>query len=70
MSETNATTILYRIRKYDPARDAARAGRTSTIPRLAGMTVLDGLWTIKETLDPSLSWRSSCRMGCAAPAGC
>jgi succinate dehydrogenase / fumarate reductase iron-sulfur subunit len=33
------------------------------------MTVLDGLWTIKEILEPGLSWRSSCRMGICGSCG-
>ncbi len=69
MSETNAKTILYRVRRYDPARDAAPRWQDFTLPRTAGMTVLDGLWVIKETQDPSLAWRSSCRMGVCGSCG-
>jgi len=69
MSETSAKTILYRVRRYDPARGAAPVWQDFSIPRVAGMTVLDGLWTIKETQDPSLAWRSSCRMGVCGSCG-
>ena len=35
----------------------------------AGMTVLDGLWKVKETIDPTLAWRASCRMGVCGSCG-
>jgi succinate dehydrogenase / fumarate reductase iron-sulfur subunit len=69
MSDANAKTILYRVRRYDPAREPAPRWQDFTIPRLPGMTVLDGLWTIKETQDASLAWRSSCRMGVCGSCG-
>ncbi len=69
MSDANAKTILYRVRRYDPARDSAPRWQDFTIPCPPGMTVLDGLWTIKETQDPSLAWRSSCRMGVCGSCG-
>ncbi len=61
--------ILYRVRRYDPARDEAPRWQDFTIPRTPGMTVLDGLWTIKQTLDPTLAWRASCRMGVCGSCG-
>ena len=69
MSDSNAKTILYRVRRYDPAKDPAPRWQDFTIPRVPGMTVLDGLWTIKETHDASLAWRSSCRMGVCGSCG-
>jgi succinate dehydrogenase / fumarate reductase iron-sulfur subunit len=33
------------------------------------MTVLDGLWRVKEVSAPSLAWRSSCRMGICGSCG-
>jgi len=39
------------------------------IPVARGMTVLDGLAYIKERLDSSLAWRSSCRMGICGSCG-
>jgi succinate dehydrogenase / fumarate reductase iron-sulfur subunit len=69
MSDANAKTILYRVRRYDPAREPAPRWQDFTIPRVPGMTVLDGLWTIKETHDATLAWRSSCRMGVCGSCG-
>ena len=39
------------------------------IPVSRGMTVLDGLQWIKEQLDSTLAWRSSCRMGICGSCG-
>jgi succinate dehydrogenase / fumarate reductase iron-sulfur subunit len=69
MSDANAKTILYRVRRYDPARNAVPQWQEFTIPRVPGMTVLDGLWAIKEMHDPTLAWRSSCRMGVCGSCG-
>jgi succinate dehydrogenase / fumarate reductase iron-sulfur subunit len=33
------------------------------------MTVLDGLWKVKELSAPTLAWRSSCRMGICGSCG-
>jgi len=69
MSNEIRGDVTYRIRRFDPDRDAAPRWQESRIPALPGMTVLDGLWKIKETTDPSLSWRSSCRMGVCGSCG-
>ncbi|MDZ7289655.1 MAG: succinate dehydrogenase/fumarate reductase iron-sulfur subunit [candidate division KSB1 bacterium] len=42
---------------------------TFEIPVSRGMTVLDGLIYIKENLDSTLAWRSSCRMGVCGSCG-
>jgi succinate dehydrogenase / fumarate reductase iron-sulfur subunit len=65
----DAKTITFHIRRYTPGVDQVPQWRDYTIPWLAGMTVLDGLWKIKETVDPSLSWRFSCRMGICGSCG-
>jgi len=59
----NARDIVFRIRRYDPGTDSEPYYEDFTVPVPHGMVVLDGLWYIKEKLDPSLAWRSSCRMG-------
>ena len=56
-------TIVFRVLRFDPESDSEPRWQDYELPATAGMTVLDGLWIIKETLDPTLSWRSSCRMG-------
>ena len=51
------------IRRFDPERDAAPRQQKYTLSVAKGMTVLDGLHELKQTQDPSLSFRFSCRMG-------
>lgn len=58
-----AKDIVFRIRRYDPENDVAPHYEGYKIHVHPGMTVLDGLHVIRETIDPSLSWRYSCRMG-------
>ena len=69
MSDMNGKSVLYRIRRYEPGRDPAPRWQEFTIARAPGMTVLDGLWTIKQTQDATLAWRSSCRMGICGSCG-
>ncbi|MBE3072041.1 MAG: succinate dehydrogenase iron-sulfur subunit, partial [Acidobacteria bacterium] len=60
---TTFTEVVFRIRRYDPTQDAEPRWEEFRLPYTDGMTVLDGLKVLKETQAPSLSWRSSCRMG-------
>jgi succinate dehydrogenase / fumarate reductase, iron-sulfur subunit len=62
-------SVFFRIRRFDPATQAAPAWEEFTIPFSPGLTVLDGLRQIKETHAPSLAWRSSCRMGVCGSCG-
>jgi succinate dehydrogenase / fumarate reductase iron-sulfur subunit len=61
--------VTYRIRQFDPNKDAAPHWETYRIPWAPGMTVLDGLWKVKELHAPGLAWRSSCRMGVCGSCG-
>jgi succinate dehydrogenase / fumarate reductase iron-sulfur subunit len=61
--------VTYKIRRFDPNVDAAPHWESYTIPYQPGMTVLDGLWRIKESQAPGLAWRSSCRMGVCGSCG-
>ncbi|OFV81807.1 MAG: hypothetical protein A2Y78_01660 [Acidobacteria bacterium RBG_13_68_16] len=69
MSEKTLSEITYRIRRFNPERDSTPHWEEYRIPYSAGMTVLDGLWRIKETHAPDLAWRSSCRMGVCGSCG-
>lgn len=62
-------SVRFDVLRFDPTRDGEPSWRSYIIPYLPGMTVLDGLWKIKETQDPSLAWRSSCRMGVCGSCG-
>jgi len=55
--------IIFYIRRFDPECDEAPWLKQFTVQVEKGMTILDGLHQIKETQDPTLAWRFSCRMG-------
>ena len=55
--------IIFYIHRYDPEKDEGAWKKQYTLQVERGMTVLDGLHKIKETQDPSLAFRFSCRMG-------
>jgi succinate dehydrogenase / fumarate reductase iron-sulfur subunit len=55
--------IDFFIRRFDPDKDESPWDQKFTLQVERGMTVLDGLHKIKETIDPSLCFRFSCRMG-------
>ena len=55
--------MTYRIRRFDPKKDKEPRWQEFTVTTAPGMTVLDGLLQIKEELDPTLSFRRSCRSG-------
>jgi succinate dehydrogenase / fumarate reductase iron-sulfur subunit len=69
MSEKATAEVTYRVRRFDPDRDSAPHWEEYTVVFIPGMTVLDGLWRIKETQAPALAWRSSCRMGVCGSCG-
>lgn len=58
MAETQFTLKLLR---FDPDRDTTPHYDRFTIPLREGMTVLEALFYVVEELDPSLSFRYSCR---------
>ena len=61
--------VTYRLRRFDPAHDEAPHWEEYRVPFTEGMTVLDGLWKVKELHAPGLAWRSSCRMGVCGSCG-
>jgi len=61
--------VIYRVRRFDPSKDGVPYWEDFRVETVLGMTVLDGLWKIKETQAPSLAWRSSCRMGICGSCG-
>jgi succinate dehydrogenase / fumarate reductase, iron-sulfur subunit len=62
-------TVTMEVLRYNPETDSSPRLREYSVPVSKGMTVLDGLHWIKEHLDGSLSWRSSCRMGVCGSCG-
>lgn len=55
--------IVVYLRRFNPERDQKPHWQRYVLPVDYGMTVLDGLHRIKETQDPTLAFRFSCRMG-------
>jgi succinate dehydrogenase / fumarate reductase iron-sulfur subunit len=62
-------TVTYQVLRYNPESGTAPRLQEYSVPVTKGMTVLDGLTWIKEHLDPTLVWRSSCRMGVCGSCG-
>ncbi len=62
MTEDSTKQITFRIQRYDPEKDSVPHFQEFIVPSSRGTTVLDGLIYIKENLDGTLVFRSSCRM--------
>jgi succinate dehydrogenase / fumarate reductase, iron-sulfur subunit len=69
MAADKVLEVVFRIRRYEPGKDASPRWEEHRLVATPGMTVLDGLWQIKQTAAPGLSWRSSCRMGICGSCG-
>jgi len=52
--------VEFRIKRFDGSKSYWQSFK---VPVRKGMTVLEGLYYIKENIDPSLAFRASCRMG-------
>jgi succinate dehydrogenase / fumarate reductase iron-sulfur subunit len=61
--------VTFHLRRYEPGKDREPRWEDHRIEVAPGMTVLDGLWKVKELSAPSLAWRSSCRMGICGSCG-
>ena len=59
--------ITFRVRRFDPDTDLAPHWDSYALDVPQGMTVLEALHQIKAEKEPTLAWRSSCRMGDSAP---
>ena len=66
---TVPSEVVFRVRRFDPTTDAEPHFEDYRIPNPPGMTVLEGIKRIKETLSPTIAWRSSCRMGVCGSCG-
>jgi len=65
----NATSVTYIVQRYDPEKDKQPHMQEFTVQTRRGMTILDGLIFIKENLDSTLAFRTSCRMGICGSCG-
>jgi fumarate reductase iron-sulfur subunit len=62
-------TIRIEILRYQPDRQAEPYLETFDVPYTDDMSVLQGLQTIKDTIDASLTYRWSCRMAICGSCG-
>jgi len=62
-------TVIFEVLRYNPETGEAPRLQEFSVQTTKGMTVLDGLHWIKENLDRTLAWRSSCRMGICGSCG-
>jgi succinate dehydrogenase / fumarate reductase, iron-sulfur subunit len=62
-TKETASEVIFEVLRYNPETDKKTRLEEYTVKVTKGMTVLDGLNWIKENLDNTLAWRSSCRMG-------
>ncbi len=69
MTDAIARQVTFHLRRFEPGKDKEPRWENHRIDVLPGMTVLDGLWKVKEVSAPSLAWRSSCRMGICGSCG-
>lgn len=53
----------FKVFRFDPDNDKTPYFQDYQVPDRKGMTVLEGLYYILENLDPTIAFRSSCRMG-------
>lgn len=69
MTENNTKQITFKVQRYDPERGSPPHFQEFSVPASRGTTVLDGLIYIKENLDSSLAFRTSCRMAICGSCG-
>ncbi|MFC1870291.1 succinate dehydrogenase/fumarate reductase iron-sulfur subunit [Chloroflexota bacterium] len=69
MTQESAKQVIFKVQRYDPEQDGTIYLQEFTVPGGPGMTVLDGLIHIKENLDSTLAFRTSCRMGICGSCG-
>jgi succinate dehydrogenase / fumarate reductase iron-sulfur subunit len=61
--------ITFRVERYDPENGGKPHFQEFIVPSSKGMTVLDGLIYIKENLDSTIAFRTSCRMAICGSCG-
>ena len=69
MTEDSTKQTTFKVQRYDPEQGSAPYFQEFIVPASRGMTVLDGLLYIKENLDSSLAFRTSCRMAICGSCG-
>jgi succinate dehydrogenase / fumarate reductase iron-sulfur subunit len=63
------TSVTFKVQRFDPEKDKQPRMQKFTVPTRRGMTILDALLYIKENLDATVAFRTSCRMGICGSCG-
>lgn len=66
---TTPREITFRVRRFDPDTNSAPHWSEYRLDVHDGMTVLEALHQLKAEQEPTLAWRSSCRMGVCGSCG-
>src|SRR2546426_10760941 len=61
--------VVFRVKRYRPTAGSKPTYQEYRIPYRDDMVVLDGLNYIKDHVDPTLTYRWSCRMGICGSGG-
>lgn len=69
MSQESTKQLTFIVQRYNPEQDSHPHMQEFSVPFSQGLTVLDGLIYIKENLDSTLAFRTSCRMGICGSCG-
>lgn len=69
MNSKKVKRVKFKVQRYNPEQDKRPHLQEFIVPTTRGMTVLDGLFYIKENLDSSLAFRTSCRMAICGSCG-
>ena len=64
-----AETVTIKVQRYNPETDAEPHYQTYEVPYKEDWVLLDAIVYIKDHLDPTLSYRWSCRMGICGSCG-
>jgi succinate dehydrogenase / fumarate reductase, iron-sulfur subunit len=67
--KTTPREITFRVRRFDPDKESAPHWDEYKLHVHDGMTVLEALHELKATQEPTLAYRSSCRMGVCGSCG-
>lgn len=69
MEKEEHAQVIFKVQRYNPEKDDKPYFDKFIVPATRGMTVLDGLLYIKENLDSTLAFRTSCRMAICGSCG-
>jgi succinate dehydrogenase / fumarate reductase, iron-sulfur subunit len=69
MTDSISRNVTFAVQRYNPENGRKPHFQEFAVPVRRGTTVLEGLLYIKENLDSTLAFRTSCRMGVCGSCG-